>query len=241
MRIRSPRNCGLRSRSSSRSARSPGAITVQGTAIDIVLPGPASPLTAPVTSRSRLADCPSDSADSSVCGSSTITKSGRIERPSAVAAFIPRTRPVMPATWITEPEAFEPFTVGNTASFEAQPMRVRTRPTVWPLARLVWPSSIRTGWHTSGKSSPSRSLASIRSLIDSSSSTAASSDEPTSATNRRWPYSTAHRAAASHMDVLPLPRGMASANKPPRRIPPSRRPKTVTWSADHSRANRSAR
>ena len=73
----------------------------------IFLPGPARPSTAPARMLSRVAHCEMLRADSSVCGSSITTRDGRTVRPSARLYFMPRIRPVMPATLIMAPLASE--------------------------------------------------------------------------------------------------------------------------------------
>ena len=65
-------------------------------------------------------------ADSSVCGSSSTTSDGRTEWPSARLYFMPRMRPVMPATLMIAPEALLPGIVGSTISRAVQPMCVRS-------------------------------------------------------------------------------------------------------------------
>jgi hypothetical protein len=100
---------------------SPGRMTVQGMMPEIFLPGPASPSTAPARMLSRLAHCESERADSSVCGSSSTTRLGRTVRPSGRLNFIPRMRPVRPATLMIAPLAGLPSTVGSTISLAVQP------------------------------------------------------------------------------------------------------------------------
>ena len=105
---------------------SPGRITVQGMIPEIFLPGPARPSTAPARMLSRVAHCDSDRADSSVCGSSSTTSDGRTVRPSARLYFMPRMRPVMPATLMIAALAGLPWIVGSTTSLAVQPMCVRS-------------------------------------------------------------------------------------------------------------------
>ena len=62
---------------------------------------------------SRVAHCEMLRADSSVCGSSRTTSDGRTEWPSARLNFMPRMRPVMPATLMMAPEALLPGIVGK--------------------------------------------------------------------------------------------------------------------------------
>ena len=71
---------------------------------------------------SRVAHCDSDRADSSVCGSSMTTRDGRTVCPSARLYFMPRIRPVMPATLMIAPLAMLPGIVGSTISRAVQPM-----------------------------------------------------------------------------------------------------------------------
>ena len=104
---------------------SPGRITVQGMTPAIFLPGPARPSTAPARMLSRVAHCERLRADSSVCGSSSTTSDGRTDWPSARLNFMPRIRPVMPATLMMAPEALLPAIVGSTISLAVQPMCVR--------------------------------------------------------------------------------------------------------------------
>jgi len=105
---------------------SPGRITVQGMMPEIFFPGPASPRTAPARMRSRVAHCESERADSSVCGSSSTTSEGRTVRPSARLNFMPRMRPVIPATLMIAALAIEQGMLGRTISFAVQPMCVRS-------------------------------------------------------------------------------------------------------------------
>ena len=100
-------------------------MTVQGMMPEIFLPGPASPSTAPARIASRLAHCDSDRADSSVCGSSKTTSDGRTVLPSGRLNFMPRMRPVRPATLMIAPLALLPAIVGKTISFAVQPICVR--------------------------------------------------------------------------------------------------------------------
>ena len=160
-------------------------MTVQGMTAAILRPGPASPSTAPPRMRSRALFCAGDLADSSVCGSSTMTRSGRIASPLAVDARIPRTRPVMPATRSSEPDAGDPGTVGNTTSPCVQPIRVRSPWNVWPFARCEIPSRRRIGYTTAGKSASKRSFVSMTTLNESSNSSAAPSVAPINTTKRR--------------------------------------------------------
>ncbi|OPZ24012.1 MAG: hypothetical protein BWZ02_03002 [Lentisphaerae bacterium ADurb.BinA184] len=166
---------------------SPGRITVQGMMPLIFLPGPASPSTAPARMRSRLAHCDSDRADSSVCGSSRITSDGRTVWPSGRLNFIPRIRPVIPATRMIAPEATLPAMVGSTISVAVQPIWVRSPLCSCPEQRLAMPSSAWIGWQTAGKSSSSRSLDSSSVLMDSSMPRACPSSEPISVTKSRCP------------------------------------------------------
>ena len=80
----------------------------------------------PARTRTRLRVCSTESADSVVCGSSTITNSGRTVRPSGRLYFMPRIRPVMPATRTSTPDEGAPGIVGRTISFAVQVMRVRS-------------------------------------------------------------------------------------------------------------------
>ena len=166
---------------------SPGRMTVQGMMPLIFLPGPARPSTAPAKIRSRVTHCDRLRADSSVCGSSRTTSDGRTVCPSARLYFIPRMRPVMPATLMIAPEALLPGMVGRTTSLAVQPMCVRRPWWSWPEQRLAIPSRHRTGWTTSGKSASRRSLPSSSILIESSISTAWTSEAPMRQTNWRWP------------------------------------------------------
>ena len=61
------------------------------------------------------------------------------------------------------------------------------------------------------------------------------SSEPTRQTNSRWPFITAQMQAHSQIVVLPLPRGMAIAKRPPRRTACSILAITFRWSGDHGR------
>ena len=108
------------------SAMSPGRMTVHGMMPEIFFPGPARPRMSPANTRTRFRVCSTESADSVVCGSSTITNSGRIVRPSGFLYFMPRIRPVMPATRTRMPEESEPAMVGRTISFAVQVIRVRS-------------------------------------------------------------------------------------------------------------------
>lgn len=76
--------------------------------------------------RTRLRVCSSEPADSEVCGSSMMTRLGRTLRPSLRLNFMPRMRPVMPATRTMMPEAQLPLMVGSTISLLVQVMRVRS-------------------------------------------------------------------------------------------------------------------
>ncbi|GIW55544.1 MAG: hypothetical protein KatS3mg082_1948 [Nitrospiraceae bacterium] len=105
---------------------SPGRMTVQGMMPEIFLPGPARPRTAPARMLSRVAHWDSDRADSSVCGSSSTTSDGRTVWPSARLYFMPRMRPVIPATLMIAPLALLPGIVGKTISRAVQPMCVRS-------------------------------------------------------------------------------------------------------------------
>ena len=64
-------------------------------------------------------------ADSSVCGSSRTTSDGRTVFPSGRLNFMPRIRPVRPATLMIAPLALLPSIVGSTISFAVQPICVR--------------------------------------------------------------------------------------------------------------------
>ena len=88
----------------------------------IFLPGPAKPNTAPAKMLSRVAHCETERADSSVCGSSSTTSDGRTVLPSGRLNFIPRIRPVMPATLMIAPLPTLPGMVGSTTSRAVQPM-----------------------------------------------------------------------------------------------------------------------
>ncbi len=101
---------------------SSGRMTVQGMMPAIFLPGPARPSTAPARMLSRVAHCERLRADSSVCGSSSTTSDGRTEWPSARLNFMPRMRPVMPATLMMAPAALLSGIVGSTISRAVQPM-----------------------------------------------------------------------------------------------------------------------
>jgi hypothetical protein len=74
---------------------------------------------------SRVAHCDSERADSSVCGSSITTSDGRTDCPSARLYFMPRMRPVMPATLMIAPDALLAGIVGSTTSLAVQTMCVR--------------------------------------------------------------------------------------------------------------------
>ena len=126
MRQRSPFHSGCFERSSICSAMSPGRMTVQGITPAIFFPGPARPRTSPARTRTRFLVCSADPADSLVCGSSTMTNSGRIVRPSGRLYFMPRMRPVMPATRTTAPLDAAPAIVGSTISLAVHAMRVRS-------------------------------------------------------------------------------------------------------------------
>ena len=108
------------------SAISPGRIMVQGMIPEIFCPGPARPRMSPASTRTRFRVCSREPADSEVCGSSMMTSEGRTLRPSARLYFIPRTRPVIPATRTMMPEALLSLIVGNTISFDVHVIRVRS-------------------------------------------------------------------------------------------------------------------
>ena len=99
-------------------------MTVHGMMPEILRPGPARPRMSPARTRTRFLVCSIDPADSLVCGSSMMTNSGRIVRPSGFLYFMPRMRPVMPATLTRTPDDFAPAMVGRTISFAVQVMRV---------------------------------------------------------------------------------------------------------------------
>ena len=80
----------------------------------------------PARTRTRLRVCSSDPADSLVCGSSITTNSGRIVLPSGFLYFMPRMRPVMPATRTRTPDEAAPRMVGRTISFAVHVIRVRS-------------------------------------------------------------------------------------------------------------------
>jgi hypothetical protein len=173
--------------------------------------GPAMPSTSPLMILSRSAHCDIDRADAAVCGSSISTSEGRSTLPSRLLCFMPRTAPVRPAVLMIAPLAADPATVGKTISSFVHSMCVRSPLQSWPLARLLMPSNARTGKQISGKSARSSSLLSNSVLIDSRIASANGSDAATTATKCRWPATIAQTQAASHIDVLPLPRGIAIA------------------------------
>ena len=105
---------------------SSGRITVQGMTPAIFLPGPARPRTAPARMLSRVAHCESYRADSSVCGSSSTTSDGRTEWPSARLNFMPRMRPVMPATLMMAPRGLAAGDRRQDDFPAVQPMCVRS-------------------------------------------------------------------------------------------------------------------
>ena len=143
----------------------------------------------------------------------------------------------MPATQMQCPLASLPSTVGSRISESVHEISVRAPLQIWPFARFVMPSSLRTGTHTAGKSSSSRGFVSISALISSRMPFAASSAAPMTITNFRCAYRGAQSAAPSQIEVLPLPRGMASAKRPPPRTLRWMRSMTRRWSLLHSSAN----
>ena len=116
-----------------------------------------------------------------------MTRLGRTLLPSVRLNFMPRTRPVMPATRTTTPEAGLPLMVGSTISLLVQVMRVRSPLWSCPAHLLAMPSRHFIGNTVSGKSSSSRSLTSSSVLMLSSISRAAVSVAPMRHTNSRWP------------------------------------------------------
>jgi hypothetical protein len=88
-----------------------------------------------------------------------------------------------------------------------------------------------------GKVGEQQSLPSSSILIDSSMSIACPSSEPIRQTKSRCPYSTAQMQAHSQIVVLPEPRGIAIANRPPRSTACSILAITFKWSGDHGRWN----
>jgi len=104
------------------SATSPGAMTVHGMMPLIFLPGPARPSTAPARIRSRVSHWVSERADSSVWGSSGMTRDGRTIRPSGLLWAMPRIWPVNPATFRMAPLAGLPAIVGSLISLLVHPI-----------------------------------------------------------------------------------------------------------------------
>ena len=80
----------------------------------------------PARTRTRFRVCSREPADSDVCGSSMITSEGRTLRPSERLYFIPRTRPVIPATRTIMPDALLSLIVGSTISLLVQVILVRS-------------------------------------------------------------------------------------------------------------------
>ncbi len=164
---------------------SPGRITVQGMMPEIFLPGPARPSTAPARILSRFAHCESERALSSVCGSSSTTRLGRTVLPSGRLNFIPRMRPVRPATLIIAPLALLPSIVGRRLLLRS------IRSACVCLCRADHLRAIRDsiegliGKQTSGKSAKSSSLLSSSVLIESSISHACPSSLPIKHTKLR--------------------------------------------------------
>jgi hypothetical protein len=163
-----PRQRGCRSLLSILSAMSPGRITVHAMMAAIVLSGPAMPSTAPAISCSRDSFCDGDAADSSVCGSSSRTPSGRSCSPVVVVITLPRMpSPVRPATPMIDPDvgtmpserkgqSFGQFAGGGTVGRMMRPwlhsIFVGSPPQICPLARWAMPPSRFTAWAISGKS-----------------------------------------------------------------------------------------
>ena len=125
--VRTPRHSGFCFGSVRRSARSPRAMIVQGHTAAILRVGPASPSTASLTSRSRIAVCDGERADSSVWGSSIKAKSGRSTVPSGRVCRSPRMLASSPAATITDPAAGEPGIHGATTRRLPHSIRVN-----WP-------------------------------------------------------------------------------------------------------------
>ncbi|GIX04614.1 MAG: hypothetical protein KatS3mg114_0483 [Planctomycetaceae bacterium] len=196
---------------------SPGRITVQGMMPEIFLPGPARPRIAPARMLSRVAHWESDRADSSVCGSSITTR--RRPHRLAVGPLV-----LHAANAPGDPGDLDDRSAGTASGDRGQDNSrgrssrcVSARPC--RAGRCSGSRSRRgtgSGNATSGKSSSNSSLPSSSILIESSMSIACPSSEPIRQTNSRCPYSTAQMQAHSQMVVLPLPRGIAIANRPPR-------------------------
>ena len=105
---------------------SPGRMIVHGMIPEILSPGPAKPRMSPASTRTRLRVCSKEPALSEVWGSSITTRLGRTLRPSERLYFIPRTRPVIPATRTMIPDALLPSIVGRTISLLVQVILVRS-------------------------------------------------------------------------------------------------------------------
>ena len=119
-------------------------MTVHGMTAVIFVPGPESPQMSPWMIDSLWETWERLLADSKVCGSSMMTKSGRMLRPSAVAREIPLIRPVIDVVVMAFPAISEPGTVGNTR-VSVQRMCVFMPWHSCPAHRLAIPSSAATG------------------------------------------------------------------------------------------------
>ena len=86
-----------------------------------------------------------------------------------------------------------------------------------------------------GKVLQQQVVASSSVLIESSISIAWASSAPIRHTNSRWPLTMAQMQAHSQIVVLPLPRGIAIANRPPRKTASSIRAMTFKWSGDQAK------
>ena len=141
----------------------------------------------------------------------------------------------MPEQVITAPEARLPATVGRTILSLVHSMRVGSPLCFCPFCRLVIRSRQRMGWQTSGKSSASSGLVSSQTMMFSSRSLARSALAAMRQTNGVAPVRADHTTAAWQRTVLPLPRGMAMANRPPVRTARSIFSTTRRWSGDQAK------
>ena len=138
--------------------------------------------------------------------------------PSFRIRCCPRMSPVMPATVIIAPDVGDPGTLGSISSVAPQDMFVSLPSIVCPMVRLACPSKARIGKQTSGKSSYNAWLKRNEVLMPFRSACALFSVAPIKQTQCRCAYRIAHSHAAIVNEVLPLPRGIAMANKPPCRM-----------------------